>query len=127
MNMNQGTIQQQLQQCGQMIGQLIQQTQQASQLYQQMLQQEQQNAMQLEQLAHREQQAVQMIQHALQGHQTAMQQMQHVVSICHQLEHGMQSSITGMTSPSEHYGAQAPMSGGTMHSMNTGNQNRSFQ
>lgn len=82
----------QLQQCEQMIQQLMQQTAQATQKYQQLLQQEQQNVTRLEELAQRERQAVQIVQTALQGHQVAMQQMQQVTNICHQLQHGMQMS-----------------------------------
>ncbi|MFC5406078.1 hypothetical protein [Cohnella soli] len=81
---------QSLQQCEQIIQQLVNQTQQASQNYQQLLQQEQQNAQRLEELAHREQKAAQMIQTALQGHQTVIQQLQQVSNLCRQIEHSAQ-------------------------------------
>lgn len=80
----------QLNQCEQLVQQLIQQTSQASQVYEQLKQQEQQNAIQLEEIAAREKLAVQTIATALQGHQQAVDQMQQVVSICKQIE---QSSL----------------------------------
>lgn len=84
-------ISNQIQQCEQILNQLMNQTQQASQNYQQLLQQEQQNAAQLDALAQRERQAVQVIQNALHGHQLAMQQMQQATQICKQLEQIQQS------------------------------------
>ncbi|MDO7908282.1 AMP-dependent synthetase and ligase [Paenibacillus sp. JX-17] len=91
MNYN-NSVSQQIQQCEQIMQQLIQQTQQASSMYQQMLQQEQQNAARLEELAQRERQAAHMIQTALQGHQTAVQQYHQVTQLCKQLESSIQAS-----------------------------------
>ena len=84
-------IQQALQQCEQIVQQLINQTQQASHNYQMLLQQEQQNAQRLEELAQREHRAAQTIQVAMQGHQTAIQQLQHVTQLCRQVEQIAQS------------------------------------
>ncbi|OKP78820.1 hypothetical protein A3844_28860 [Paenibacillus helianthi] len=85
-------ISSQINQCEQIIQQLVSQTQQASQNYQQLLQQEQQNAAKLEELADRERKASQMIQQALQGHQTAVQQLQHVSQLVRQMEQNSQIS-----------------------------------
>jgi len=82
----------QINQCEQMLHQLMNQTQLASQTYQQLMQQEQQNANLLEELAQREKQAVQTIEQALHGHEVAMQQMQQMVQICKQLEHAVQQN-----------------------------------
>jgi hypothetical protein len=82
----------QINQCQNIIQQLMNQTQQTSQMYQQMLQQEQQNATRLEELAQREQKSTQTIQNALHGHQLAMQQMQQLTQICKQLEQSVLSN-----------------------------------
>jgi dsDNA-specific endonuclease/ATPase MutS2 len=94
-NMYTSNVSGQIQQCEQMVQQLIQQTQQSTQMYRQMIQQEQQNSAQLEQLAQRERQAVQMLESAIQGHSTAMQMMQQVSSICRQLEQSVQMGSIG--------------------------------
>jgi hypothetical protein len=93
-NFDNSTITNQINQCEQIIHQLMNQTQQASQTYQHMLQQEQQNASRLHELAQLEQKAAQTIQQALQGHQLAMQQMQQVTQICRQLEQTVRSTST---------------------------------
>jgi len=82
----------QINQCEQMLHQMMNQTQQASQTYQQLMQQEQQNVSRLEELAQREQKAAQTIQQALHGHEVAMQQMQQLVQMCKQLEHAVQQN-----------------------------------
>lgn len=86
-------ISSQINQCEQILSQLMGQTQQASQMYQQMLQQEQQNAIVLEQLVQKERQAAQIIQSALQGHQIAMQQMDQISQICRSLEQNLQDNV----------------------------------
>lgn len=63
---------QQINECRQIVQQLIQQTQQGTQLYKQMLQQEQHN--------------VQVIQQSLQGHNQALQQCQQILNVCNQMQ-----------------------------------------
>lgn len=84
----------QINQCEQLISQLITQTQQASQMYQQLLQQEQQNARTLEEIAQKEHRAAQTIQTALQGHQTAIQQMQQMSQNLRQIEQASLSHVS---------------------------------
>lgn len=91
MQIDNNGMHQALQQCEQILQQLVNQTEQASQNYQMLLQQELQNAQQLHELAQREQRAAQIIQNALQGHHTAVQQLQHVSQICRQLEQTAQN------------------------------------
>ncbi|RUS45101.1 hypothetical protein [Cohnella sp. AR92] len=106
-----------LQQCEQIIQQLVHQTQQASHNYQMLLQQEQQNSQRLEDLARREQQAAQMIQTALQGHQTAIQQLQQVSSICRQVEQMVQvQSFAPSFAQNNQNQAQSPYSSASFNS-----------
>ncbi|WP_246187867.1 hypothetical protein [Paenibacillus tengchongensis] len=93
-------ISNQINQCEQIIQQLVNQTQQASQNYQQLLQQEQQNAARLEELSQREQKAAQIIQTALQGHHTAIQQLQQVTQSLRQIE---QSSAAGYSTAGQSF------------------------
>ncbi|MFB5189547.1 hypothetical protein [Alicyclobacillus fastidiosus] len=86
------SVSMQLNQCRQIVQQLIHQTQHSSVEYERMMQQEMQNAQLLEQLAQRERQAAQTIAQVLQGHHVGMQQMRQIEQACNQIEREMQAS-----------------------------------